>query len=32
VYNQGYDNLKAFDFMRPGTSAGAAKLIWRFTF
>lgn len=32
VYNRGYDNLKAFDFMRPRTSAGAAKLVWRFTF
>jgi hypothetical protein len=32
VYNRGYDNLKAFDFMHPGTSAGAAKLVWRFTF
>lgn len=32
VYNRGYDNLKTFDFMRPRTSAGAAKLVWRFTF
>lgn len=32
VYNRGYDNLKYFDFMRPKTSSGAAKLIWRFTF
>jgi hypothetical protein len=32
VYNRGYDNLKAFDFMRPGISAAAAKLVWRFTF
>lgn len=32
VYNRGYDNLKQFDFMRPRTSAGAAKLVWRFTF
>ena len=32
VYNRGYENLKAFDFMRPQTSAGAAKLVWRFTF
>jgi hypothetical protein len=32
VYNRGYDNLKQFDFMRPQTSAGAAKLVWRFTF
>jgi hypothetical protein len=32
VYNRGYDNLKAFDFMRPRTSSAAAKLVWRFTF
>jgi hypothetical protein len=32
VYNRGYDNLKHFSFMRPQTSAGAAKLVWRFTF
>ncbi len=32
VYNRGYDNLKQFDFMRPRSSAGAAKLVWRFTF
>ncbi len=32
VYNRGYDNLKQFDFMRPRNSAGAAKLVWRFTF
>ena len=32
VYNRGYENLKYFSFMRPQTSAGAAKLVWRFTF
>jgi len=32
VYNRGYDNLRHFDFMRPRTTAGAAKLVWRFTF
>ena len=32
VYNRGYDNLKHFDFMRPQSSADAAKLVWRFTF
>jgi hypothetical protein len=32
VYNRGYDSLKHFSFMRPQTSAGAAKLVWRFTF
>jgi hypothetical protein len=32
VYNRGYDNLKHFSFMRPNSSAGAAKLVWRFTF
>ena len=32
VYNRGYDNLKQFDFMRPKSSSGAAKLVWRFTF
>lgn len=32
VYNRGYDNLKSFDFIRPKTSSGAAKLVWRFTF
>ena len=32
VYNRGYDDLKHFDFMRPKTSTGAAKLIWRFSF
>lgn len=32
VYNRGYENLKYFNFMRPQVSAGAAKLVWRFTF
>ncbi len=32
VYNRGYDNLKHFSFMRPNSSVGAAKLVWRFTF
>jgi hypothetical protein len=32
VYNRGYENLKHFSFMRPQTSSGAAKLVWRFTF
>jgi hypothetical protein len=32
VYNRGYEDLKHFSFMRPQTSAGAAKLVWRFTF
>jgi hypothetical protein len=32
VYNRGYEDLKHFSFMRPNTSAGAAKLVWRITF
>jgi hypothetical protein len=32
VYNRGYEILKQFSIMRPQTSAGAAKLVWRFTF
>lgn len=32
VYNRGYDDLKHFSFMRPKSSTGAAKLVWRFTF
>ena len=32
VYNRGYENLKHFNFMRPNSSTGAAKLVWRFTF
>ncbi|HNP24867.1 MAG TPA: DUF5916 domain-containing protein [Panacibacter sp.] len=32
VYNRGYENLKQFSFMRPRTSDGAMKLVWRFTF
>ena len=32
VYNRGYNNLKQFDFMRPRSSVGATKLMWRFTF
>jgi len=32
VYNRGYVNLKEFDFMRPETTSGAVKLVWRFTF
>lgn len=32
VYNRGYENLKYFSFMRPSSSTGAAKLVWRITF
>jgi hypothetical protein len=32
VYNRGYDELTKFEFIHPHTSAGAAKLVWRFTF
>lgn len=32
VYNRGYENINRFSFMRPQTSTGAAKLVWRFTF
>ena len=32
VYNRGYVNLKEFDFMRPETTSGAIKLVWRITF
>jgi hypothetical protein len=32
VYNRGYENLRHFSFMRPQTSAGVAKLVWRFAF
>jgi hypothetical protein len=32
VYNRGYENLKQFSFMRPQTSTGATKLVWRIMF
>jgi hypothetical protein len=32
VYNRGYDALNQLDLLRPATTAGAVKLIWRFTF
>ncbi len=32
VYNRGYDELKKLDFLKPKTSIGIAKLVWRFTF
>jgi hypothetical protein len=32
VYNQGYEQLKQLDFLRPQTAAGVAKLVYRFTF
>jgi hypothetical protein len=32
VYNRGYDELKKLDFLKPQTSTGIAKLVWRFTF
>jgi Domain of unknown function (DUF5916) len=32
VYNRGYEQLKKLDFLKPETSAGVAKLVWRFTF
>jgi hypothetical protein len=32
VYNQGYEQLKQIDLLRPQTVAGVAKLVYRFTF
>ena len=32
VYNQGYDQLKQIDFLKPQTTAGVAKLAYRFAF
>ncbi|MBL7761572.1 MAG: carbohydrate binding family 9 domain-containing protein [Sediminibacterium sp.] len=32
VYNRGYDKLNNFRFSEPVSSAGAAKLVWRFVF
>ena len=32
VYNRGYDKLNNFRFSEPTSSAGAAKLVWRFVF
>jgi Domain of unknown function (DUF5916) len=32
VYNRGYEQLKKLDFLKPQTSTGVAKLVWRFTF
>jgi len=32
VYNRGYDQLTKLDLLKPQTSAGVAKLIWRITF
>jgi hypothetical protein len=32
VYNQGYEQLKQIDILRPQTTAGVAKLIYRFAF
>lgn len=32
VYNRGYDQLKKLDFLKPRTSIGVGKLVWRFSF
>jgi hypothetical protein len=32
VYNRGYDQLAKLDLLKPQTSTGVGKLIWRFTF
>jgi outer membrane protein assembly factor BamA len=32
VYNRGYEQLNKLDVLKPQTSAGIGKLIWRFTF
>ncbi|MDQ6890198.1 MAG: hypothetical protein M3Z56_07980 [Bacteroidota bacterium] len=32
VYNRGYERLKKLDLLKPQTSTGIAKLVWRFTF
>ncbi|HYJ65993.1 MAG TPA: DUF5916 domain-containing protein, partial [Parafilimonas sp.] len=32
VYNRGYDQLTKLDLLKPQTSTGVAKLIWRITF
>ncbi len=32
VYNRGYDQLTKLDLLKPQTSLGIGKLVWRFTF
>ncbi|MFL5787126.1 MAG: DUF5916 domain-containing protein [Flavisolibacter sp.] len=32
VYNRAYDHIKQLDLLRPTTSTGIAKLVWRFSF
>jgi len=32
VYNRGYDQLTKLDLLKPQTSTGVAKLIWRIAF
>lgn len=32
VYNRGYEQLKKLDFLKPQTSIGVGKLVWRFSF
>ena len=32
VYNRGYDQLTKLDLLKPQSSTGVAKLVWRFTF
>lgn len=32
VYNTNYNNLKKLDLIRPESSVGVAKIVWRFTF
>lgn len=32
VYNRGYDQLSKLDFLKPQSSAGIGKLVWRVTF
>lgn len=32
VYNQGHDEIKRFDFLRPTNTTGGIKVVYRFTF
>lgn len=32
VWNNGYDQIKRADYLKPAVNNGAAKIIWRFTF
>ena len=32
VYNRGYNQLTKLDLLKPETSTGVAKLVWRFAF